>query len=218
MKLQETLLQVGHEYREVASLSELRERSRQDSSTSSSPISAMPPSSNRAWVRLPRRARSGGLQADQGGNPRGGKTTPILDSRTRPGGPVPDDDRRGRAFREGHLAKGDVAVRCAAPSDRSRAAAVLALTSSVFPSRPRGAQSAWLPFDGEGGVSLTFQSLDYGGHFTSTERSAGPRSLARVHGLFQIRIRAHGSARVHRAPALHRLEVHGNQNEPSSCS
>ena len=30
------------------------------------------------------------------------------------------------------------------------------------------AQSAWLPLDGEASVSLTFQSLDYGGHYDET--------------------------------------------------
>ena len=48
------------------------------------------------------------------------------------------------------------------------AAVVLALASQLAVPCPATAQSAWLPFDGEASVSLTFQSLDYGGHYDET--------------------------------------------------
>lgn len=37
----------------------------------------------------------------------------------------------------------------------------------VFPRQAR-AQSAWLPFEGESGITFTFQSLDFAGHFDET--------------------------------------------------
>jgi hypothetical protein len=43
----------------------------------------------------------------------------------------------------------------------------LALLSLAVPVSAR-AQSAWLPFAGEGTLSLSFQSLDYGGHYDET--------------------------------------------------
>ena len=48
------------------------------------------------------------------------------------------------------------------------AAVVLALASQLAVPSHALAQSAWLPFEGEASVSLTFQSLDYGGHFDET--------------------------------------------------
>jgi hypothetical protein len=50
---------------------------------------------------------------------------------------------------------------------RAAAGAVLVLTFPIAVPDV-AAQSAWLPFDGEASVSLTFQSLDYGGHYDET--------------------------------------------------
>jgi hypothetical protein len=48
------------------------------------------------------------------------------------------------------------------------AVAVLVLTFQFADPSRAGAQSAWLPFEGEASVSLNFQSLDYGGHYDET--------------------------------------------------
>ena len=101
------------------------------------------------------------------------------------------------------------------------AAAVLALTflQLAVPARA-GAQSAWLPFGGEASVSLTFQSLNYGGHFDETgAKREGLGEIAVVLRHRSIRVRADGSARGDRAPAVHRLEVHRLPwTSHSSCS
>jgi hypothetical protein len=56
----------------------------------------------------------------------------------------------------------------AARDARSAAGSLIVLVLGVcqfsFPASAR-AQSAWVPPDGESGVSFTFQSLDFGGHF-----------------------------------------------------
>jgi hypothetical protein len=67
-----------------------------------------------------------------------------------------------------------------------RAAFALGLCWLLLP-EAAAAQSAWLPFDGEGSVSLTFQNLDFGGHFdehgTKLEDAVPSRAFL---GIFQF--------------------------------
>ena len=65
------------------------------------------------------------------------------------------------------------------------AAAVVALTflQLAVPARAV-AQSAWLPFAGEGSLSLTFQSLDYGGHYDETGAKA--ESIGEIQSYYGI--------------------------------
>ena len=85
---------------------------------------------------------------------------------------------------------------------------VLAILQLALPARA-DAQSAWLPFEGEASVSLTFQSLDYRGHFVEdgTKLEGVLPSRAQI-SVMELRIRADGSARVEREPPLHRVKVH----------
>jgi hypothetical protein len=53
------------------------------------------------------------------------------------------------------------------PSGATAALLAFVFLQLAVPARA-GAQSAWLPFTGEASVSLTFQSLNYGGHFDET--------------------------------------------------
>jgi hypothetical protein len=60
------------------------------------------------------------------------------------------------------------------------------LTDLALPSRA-GAQSAWLPVAGEGSVSLTFQALEYGGHFDQTGQALTGTARSRAFvGLFEF--------------------------------
>ena len=91
------------------------------------------------------------------------------------------------------------------------AAAVVALTflQLAVPARAV-AQSAWLPFAGEGSLSLTFQSLDYGGHYDETGAKA--ESVGEIQSVLRhraVRVRADGSTCGERAASVHRFEVYG---------
>jgi hypothetical protein len=62
----------------------------------------------------------------------------------------------------------------------------LLLTDLALPSRA-GAQSAWLPVAGEGSVSVTFQALEYGGHFDQTGQPLAGTARSRAFvGLFEF--------------------------------
>ena len=142
LKLQKALRIVGHRYREVASLSELRTsiETGQFNIVVADLGEVADLERSLGSVISPCRPRAGGVQADQGGNPRRSEAAPIPDHRAQPGSPVSDDDRRGRAHSGARArAKADVAVRWAAPSGQARAAAVLALTPpAACGSCPRG--------------------------------------------------------------------------------
>ena len=76
---------------------------------------------------------------------------------------------------------------CSIPS--GAAAAVLPLIFLLQLAVPArlGAQSAWLPFAGEGSLSLTFQSLNYGGHFDETgARLESVGEIQSYYGIVQI--------------------------------
>jgi hypothetical protein len=74
---------------------------------------------------------------------------PVHDQSAEPRGAVSVDDRRSGPFEE----------------QRSTPRVGLAFVFLVLCSAPAGAQSAWLPVDGEANVSIAFQHLDFGGHF-----------------------------------------------------
>jgi hypothetical protein len=83
-----------------------------------------------------------------------------------------------------------VALRYAGRSSASSWALVaLSLAALAQPSRAaaQGTPSAWLPVQGEGSVSFTFQTLDFGGHFDEggnrLEGVAGSRAYV---GIFQF--------------------------------
>ena len=72
---------------------------------------------------------------------------------------------------------------CSTPSRAAAAILALILLQLAVPGRA-GAQSAWLPFAGEGSLSLTFQSLDYGGHFDET--GAKKESVGEIQSYYGI--------------------------------
>jgi len=51
-------------------------------------------------------------------------------------------------------------------------------------------QSAWLPFDGEASISLTFQSLDYGGHYDET--GAKKEAVGSIQSFYAIALLEYG--------------------------
>src|SRR5262245_48395160 len=70
---------------------------------------------------------------------------------------------------------------------RAVAGAALALAFQLAASSRAAAQSAWLPFDGEASVSLTFQSLDYGGHYDETgAKREGLGAIQSFYGIAQF--------------------------------
>jgi len=75
---------------------------------------------------------------------------------------------------------------CSIPSGAAAAILALIFLQLAAPARA-DAQSAWLPFAGEGSLSLTFQSLNYGGHFdeTGTKRE-GVGETQSYYGIFQF--------------------------------
>ena len=97
---------------------------------------------------------------------------------------------------------------CSIPSGAAAAVLALIFLQLAVPARA-DAQSAWLPFAGEGSLSLTFQSLNYGGHYDETgAKLESVGEIQSYYGIVAIRVRADGSSRGERASAVYRLEVH----------
>ena len=101
-------------------------------------------------------------------------------------------------------------MRWAAPSRQARRQRFLRSSScSLRFLRRAGAQSAWLPFAGEASVSLTFQSLNYGGHFDETgAKREGVGATQSYYGIVQFEYGLTDQVRGERAAAVHHLEIH----------
>ena len=104
-----------------------------------------------------------------------------------------------------------MAARCAGRSSASFPVLLAFLLAALaLPARAAAqSASAWVPVAGEGSVSVTFQALEYSGHFDEGGQHAqGHGPIPRVRRHLRVRVWADRPARVDRETAVHRLAIH----------